>query len=69
MAHDPRKDPLSLEGDYDDPIVAEVHAARDKLFAEAGYDYEEYYRRMRARQALSGHRVVDFSRKPVDSEK
>jgi len=70
MIDDPREDPLGINNpDYDDPIVAEVHAIRDKLFAEAGYDIDELIRRTRALQALPGQRVVDLSRKPADGEK
>ena len=35
----------------DDPIVAEVRAVREALFAEAGYDLDEFVRRVRAAQA------------------
>lgn len=41
-----------------DPIVAEVRQARQALFAEAGYDIHEFFRRAAARQASSGHRIV-----------
>ena len=41
-----------------DPIVDEVRAARETLFAAAGYDIREFCRRARAQQASSGHRVV-----------
>jgi hypothetical protein len=41
-----------------DPIVAEVRAAREALFAAAGYDIREFCRRVRAEQAASGHPVV-----------
>ena len=43
---------------WEDPIVAEVRAVRERLFAEAGYDLAEFCRRARERQASSGHRVV-----------
>ena len=43
---------------WHDPIVAEVRAAREALFAEAGYDIREFCRRVRAEQAKSGHHVV-----------
>ena len=70
MTDDPREDPLGINNmDYDDPIVAEVHAARDKLFAEAGFDIDELIRRSRALQALYGQRVVDLSRKPAGGER
>src|SRR5436309_807529 len=43
---------------WHDPIVAEVRAAREALFAAAGYDIREFCRRARAAQANSGHAVV-----------
>ena len=43
---------------WHDPIVAEVRAAREALFAAAGYDIREFCRRVRAEQAKSGHSVV-----------
>jgi hypothetical protein len=43
---------------WHDPIVAEVRCAREALFAAAGYDLREFCRRMREKQATSGHRVV-----------
>ena len=46
------------ETDWQDPIVAEVRAAREALFAAAGYDIREFCRRARAAQANSGHVVV-----------
>ena len=44
--------------DWHDPIVAEVRAAREALFAAAGYDIREFCRRARAAQAASGHPIV-----------
>ncbi len=41
-----------------DPIVAEVRAVREAIFAEAHYDLDEYVRRVRAAQAHSTHTVV-----------
>jgi hypothetical protein len=41
-----------------DPIVEEVRRVRQKLFAEAGQDILEFCRRLRERQATSGHPVV-----------
>ena len=43
---------------WHDPIVAEVPAVREALFAEADYDIREFCRRVRAEQAKSGHDVV-----------
>ena len=46
---------------WEDPIVAEVRAARVVLLAAAGYDLEKLAERLRREQALSGHPVVTFS--------
>ena len=46
------------KADWHDPIVAEVRAAREALFAAAGYDIREFCRRARAAQADSGHPIV-----------
>ena len=42
----------------DDPIVTEVRAARDALFAQANYDLEELGRRLRAEQGTSQRSVI-----------
>jgi hypothetical protein len=49
-----------LEAPWEDPIVAEVRAARAALFAAADYDLEKLVRRLRQKQAVSGHSVVTF---------
>jgi hypothetical protein len=41
-----------------DPIVAEVRRVREELFAAAGHDIHEFCRRLREKQARSGHQVV-----------
>jgi hypothetical protein len=41
-----------------DPLVAEVRRIREDLFAAAGRDIHEFCRRLREKQARSGHRVV-----------
>jgi len=41
-----------------DPIVAEVRRIREQLFAAAGRDIHEFCRRLREKQAASGHQVV-----------
>jgi hypothetical protein len=41
-----------------DPIVAEVRRIRQELFAAAGRDIHEFCRRLREKQAQSGHQVV-----------
>jgi hypothetical protein len=43
---------------WSDPIVAEVRRAREALFAEAHYDIYEFFERLSARQAASGHQLV-----------
>ena len=50
---------------YEDPIVAEVRAIREAQFAAAGYDLEEYVRRLRAVEATSGHRVINPPPRPA----
>ena len=45
----------------DDPIVAEVRAAREALFAEAGFDLEALGRLLRERQAAAGRAGVVLS--------
>ncbi len=49
---------VKRETHWQDPIVAEVRAAREALFAAAGYDIRTFCRRARAAQAASGHPVV-----------
>lgn len=44
--------------DWRDPIVAEIRRTREELFAAAGYDIHEFCRRLREKQAASGHPVV-----------
>jgi hypothetical protein len=43
---------------WEDPIVAEVHRAREKLAAECGYDIKTFFAGVRKRQALLGSRLV-----------
>jgi hypothetical protein len=42
----------------EDPVVAEVRAAREALFAEAHFDFEELGRLLRERQAEAGREAV-----------
>ena len=51
--------------DWHDPVVAEVRAAREALFAAAGYDIREFCRRARAAQANSGHPIVTRRSRPM----
>jgi hypothetical protein len=43
---------------WEDPIVAEVHRAREKLAADCNYDVEAFFAGVRKRQALLGARLV-----------
>ena len=43
---------------WEDPIVAEVRAARSTLFAASGSDIREFCRRVREEQAVSGRVIV-----------
>jgi hypothetical protein len=45
----------------DDPVVAEVRAAREALFAEAGFDLDALGRLLRKRQAAAGRTGVVLS--------
>jgi hypothetical protein len=42
---------------WEDPIVAEVHRAREKLAADCNYDLEAFFAGVRKRQALLGARL------------
>ena len=46
------------------PILDELHAARDKLLTDAGGDLDQLVAGIRAREAKSGHKVVSV---PVGS--
>jgi hypothetical protein len=43
---------------WEDPIVAEVHRAREKLAADCNYDIEAFFAGVRKRQELLGSRLV-----------
>ena len=43
---------------WEDPIVAEVHRAREKLAADCKYDIEAFFAGVRKRQELLGSRLV-----------
>jgi hypothetical protein len=57
---------------WNDPIVAEVRAARSTLFAASGNDIREFCRRVREEQPASGHlivtRVSQLDREAVQTE-
>ena len=48
-----------------DPIVAEVRAARDQHAARFGYDLKEIFRDLKARQESSGRKYVRYAARPV----
>lgn len=52
----------------EDPIIAELRATREALFAAAGYDLAEFARRLRAEQARSGHPVVTLPPRPATDD-
>ena len=43
---------------WEDPIVAEVHRAREKLVAESNFDIDAFFAGVRRRQASLGNRLV-----------
>ena len=43
---------------WEDPIVAEVLRAREKLAAECNYDIKSFFAGLRKRQAALGDRLV-----------
>ncbi|MDX2000719.1 MAG: hypothetical protein SF066_23600 [Thermoanaerobaculia bacterium] len=49
---------------WQDPIVAEVREARERLFAAVGYDLETLGQRLREAQAASGRQVITLPRRP-----
>ena len=55
-------------GPWRDPIVEEVRATREALFAAAGYDVREFCRRLREEQTTSGHRVVTLELRHASSK-
>lgn len=48
-----------------DPIVAEVRAARDKHAAQFGYDIKEIFKHVRAQQKTTGRQYVRFPARPA----
>jgi len=48
-----------------DPIVAEVRAARDKHAAKFGYDLEKIFRDTKARQEASGREYMRYPPRPA----
>ncbi len=52
-----------------DPIIEEIHAVREALAREAGYDIEKMLDAARARQAASGLRAVRLPSREVKPAK
>lgn len=54
------------EDRWQDPIVAEVRAAREALLEEVGYDLHALCEKLRERQRTEGRAVVRHSPRPAD---
>ena len=53
-----------------DPIVEEIHAVRDAIAQESGYDIRKIAQAAREREARSGRKVVTLEpRKPEPARK
>jgi len=52
---------------WEDPIVAEVHRAREKLAAESNFDVKTFFAGLRERQAASGAKLVRRGKQPLQS--
>ena len=59
-------DERDAEMPWQDPIVAEVRAARATLLASVDYDLEKLAERLRQEQAVSGHLVVTLPPRPPE---
>jgi hypothetical protein len=46
-----------------DPIIEEIHAAREKIAREASYDLDKIVKAARARQEASGRQAVRLNPK------
>ena len=49
---------LEIDRPWTDPVVAEVRAAREALFAESGHDLVKLVERLRQNQMKAGHKTV-----------
>lgn len=47
------------------PIIAQIRAARDKHAARFGYDLKEIFRDLQARQQSSGRKYVSYAARPA----
>ncbi|MBP90247.1 MAG: hypothetical protein CMJ64_26650 [Planctomycetaceae bacterium] len=54
-----------MKATTNDPIVAEIRAARDKHAAQFGYDLKEIFRNIRAQQESSGRKYVRYPARPA----
>jgi hypothetical protein len=52
---------------WEDPIVAEVHRAREKLAAESNFDVKTFFEGLRKRQDALGTKLVRPRQKPNQS--
>jgi hypothetical protein len=52
-----------------DPIIEEVHAAREAIAKEGGYNLDRIVEAAKARQLKSGRPVVRLAPKNVDTTK
>jgi hypothetical protein len=50
-----------------DSIIEEIHAVREEIAREAGYDIERILEAARARQAASGREAVRLSPRKAES--
>jgi len=48
-----------------DPIVAEVRAARDKHAAQFGYNIKDIFKNIRDQQQTSGRKYVRYPARPA----
>lgn len=53
----------------DDPIVTEVRASREAIFARAGHDLQELGRQLQVRQAAAGRAGVTLPSVPPDGDR
>lgn len=60
--------PDELQAPWVDPIVAEVHAARDRIVAAVDGDLHTLCEQLRARQAAAGRIPVKHSPRPPRAE-
>jgi hypothetical protein len=52
-----------------DVVLQEVWQAKDTLSAAYSHDLKRLFEEARQRQKRSGHRIVDFSRRPTTTDR